>query len=184
MLVEQEAPRAEYAEQNEPWIDVMIKESFKAAGLWGLGLGIIIGLFSGLVAGWVSNARADEMVAMASTTATIYMALVVVIPALLAFVSWMSTSDEEDARLYTTFKGALVTLMGAGLLASLAATGVFLIVSINVMAIFGGADQAAIRPVLMAQVGWDGLAMVVAASTLGGVAIGLWQYWQAHFGGG
>lgn len=183
MQLERDVTGIEYTEQGESWIDVMMKESLKAAGLWGTGIGITIGLLSGLVGGWVSIARADEMSAMASASATIYLVLVVVLPVVLALVSWMSTADENDARLYSTLKGALVTLMGAGFLASLVSTGTFLIVSINVMAIFGGADQAAIRPELMAQIGWDGLGIVVAVAALSGVPIALWQYWQARFGG-
>ena len=181
MLREPRAQRLEVTKEADTWVDAMMKESLKAVGLWGLGIGIIIGLLSGLVAGWTSNVRADEMEAMASTSATIYLALVVVLPAMLTLVSWMSTADEDDARLYSTVNGALVTLTGAGLLASLVATGTFLIIAINVMAIFGGADQAAIRPELMSQVGWDGLAIVVAVTTFSGIPIGLWRYWQARF---
>lgn len=175
------AQSLEVMEEADTWIDVTMKESLKAAGLWGLGIGIIVGLLFGLAAGWISIARADEMEAMASAAAKVYLALVVALPVVLALVSWMSTADEDDARLYSTVKGALVTLVGAGSLASLVTTGTFLIVAINVMAIFGGASQAAIRPELMSQVGWNSFAIVVAAAIFSGIVLGLWRYWQARY---
>lgn len=159
--------------------DQVIMDSVKSGGVWGLGFGIISGLLTGLAAGWASIVMADGIVGMASVSAKAYLAFAVLLPVILFLITWMSSDDDEDAPLYITLKGAFTLLLTETFLGSLLATGVFFVVAINVIAIFGRVDQAVLRPEMMSQVGWNSFAMIVGIAVLSALPLALWGHRQA-----
>jgi hypothetical protein len=151
-------------------------DSIKAGLVQAVALGFP-GLITGVIAGWIGLARADGAAAVASVVAKVYLALVLLLPGTLAFWTLASLNDQDRVN-YVNQARATVMLLVAGFFGAVIGTAFFLVVAINVPAIFGGEDQVDLRLQLMDQVGWGSFGLVTAVTTLSGFALAIWAHRQ------
>ena len=149
-------------------------ESVKSGIIQAVALGFP-GLLTGLVAGWIGLAQADGAAAVASLVAKAYFALILLLPGTLAFWTLASLNDQDRVH-YTDRGRATVMLLVAGLLGAVIGTAFFLVVAINVPAIFGGENQVELRLELMTRIGWDSFGLVVAVTAASGLALAVWAH--------
>lgn len=145
----------------------ILKAGFKQA----LSLAII-GLFTGVVAGWLGLLLADSIPGIAAVAAKVYLALGVLLPAALFFLNW----QPQVPAMYTKFGKALGLLAIASLVGSVGASIFFLVPATNIPTIFGGSNPVTLSQTLQQQIGWERLIIVTAAT----VAIAPIVAWRSH----
>ena len=131
------------------------------------------GLLTGVLAGWVGLARANGATAVAPIIASVYWLLLLLLPVTLAVWTAASVYD-KDRWLYASLPQAIVMLLIASLLGAIIGTAFFMVVAINVPAIFGGENQAELRPILMAEIGWFKLLVVMGITAVAGLGLAVW----------
>ncbi len=150
----------------------------QAGLIQGVSLGLP-GLLLGVLAGWLGLWRAEGVDAIASVVVKVYLALVLLLPGTLAFWTLANLND-EDWVLYQSLPGSMVMLLLGALLGTLVATGFFMVVAINVPAIFGGKDQVALRLSLMAQLGWTRVLVVAGITAVSSIPLAFWGHRQVR----
>jgi hypothetical protein len=134
-----------------------------------------VGLATGVIGGWVSLAFADGAAAVAAISGAVFLSLVAWLPLALMLMTKASLVDADRVH-YQTVGGALVVTLIGGLLGAIIGMAFYLVVAINVPAIFGGEDQADLRVALLTQIGWQGTAWVVGVTTACAVFLASWAH--------
>ncbi len=134
-----------------------------------------VGLVCGVLSGFVGLLVADGAEPVANAIATLYLVLVLLFPALLAFWTWASLDDEDRVH-YRSLSGAIGLLLVGSLLGSVAGTLFFMVTAINMPVIFSGENNLDLRLALMAAIGWSRSLLVVAVTVATSVVLAFWAY--------
>lgn len=149
----------------------MVGDILKAGFKQALSLAIV-GLFTGVVAGWLGLLLADSIPGIAAVAAKVYLALGVLLPVALFLLNWQ---PQVPAR-YATLGKAVGLLAIASLVGSVGASVFFLVPATNIPTIFGDSNPVALSQALQQQIGWERLAIVAVIT----VAIAPIVAWRSH----
>ncbi len=131
------------------------------------------GLLVGVAAGWLGLWRADGAGPVAAVILLVYWSLLLALPATMALWTLANLND-ADQVLYLSLPGSVLMQFFGGLLGGLLATAFFLVVAINVAAIFGGEDQVLLRLALLAELSWGDVTAVMLVTAVSGAMLAWW----------
>ena len=151
-------------------------QSLKSGGIQAGILGMF-GLFAAVAAGWIAES-AGSVDTVAERIASLYFFLAILLPAILGVYTWANLSGEERP-LYATRRSAFPMLLFASLAGGLLASAVYLVVTLNIAAIFGGIDNVALRLALLDRFGDNRLILVVGITIVMSLLIAEWAFRQA-----
>jgi len=135
----------------------------------------VVSIVVTVASAWAANFSEDGEIDLAKAGAYAFLAFLVICPLCAAYWAWAST-DDEDSVYYATLRHALGTGALGAVFGSLASLVTYLVVFINISAIFFGESQEDLRTEILDRLGPWTPAGLVALTLAVGVLAALWAH--------
>ena len=128
----------------------------------------VIGVLTGVIAGWWGVIRADGAQAVASESTPLYLALALLLPIVLFITIYISRNIENFQGIYHPLPTALAYLSIIAIGGALVASGLFIVAIFQVSSVFGGEAPVAMLEALRPQV-FEHAPFVIGTTLITGV---------------
>jgi hypothetical protein len=144
-------------------------------GITQAGLLSFIGFIAGIVSGWSGAVLGTSPVTIAAINGNIYLALLLLLP--LAILIWNAIAiGEVDREIFSNIRSLLLTIAIAAIVGTIAATILFMLVTVQIPTVVKGVDRVQLSIALMAAIGWFKFMLLLAATSASALVAGLLNY--------
>jgi hypothetical protein len=98
----------------------------------------VVGVLTGVIAGWWGVIRADGAQAVASESTPLYLALALLLPIVLFITTTVSRNIKEFQGIYQPLPTAVIYLSIIAIIGTLFASGLFIVAIFQIASVFGG----------------------------------------------
>ncbi|GBO53271.1 hypothetical protein APA_1178 [Pseudanabaena sp. lw0831] len=144
-------------------------------GITQAGLLSFIGFMAGIVSGWSGAIAGGSPADIGAINANIYLALILILP--IAILIWNAIAiGQEDRDIFSNVASLSLTMAIAAILGCIAATTLFMLVTVQISTVFKGLDRVQLSIALMSAIGWFKFVVLLAATCTSAIVAGMLNY--------